>query len=160
MMFKNKSSTVILVAACFCSMMQFCTEQAFGKYASAHFEQFRRELNLSADQQSRLDAISRQFEADQAKVDAQWKQLQEEEARPKDNSFYVKYGKQLGVVRDAYTPEDYAKACRAAYFRNQESIFVKQITGLTKEKDEKTMAILTPEQRTRWKNFDDDLKDK
>lgn len=160
MMFKNKSLTVVLVAACFCSAMQLCTEQAFGKYGPGHFEQFQKNLNLSADQQSRLAAINKNFGVDQAKIIEQLKQLADERAKPKDKSFYVKFGKQLGVGGDAFTPEEYAKACRDAYFRNQESILFKQMAALTKERNEKTMAVLTPEQRTKWINFHIDLRDK
>jgi Spy/CpxP family protein refolding chaperone len=161
---KNVPELVVLamLTACFCAVNPLYTERATAKYNQDSITQFPQDLNLSADQQQKLEAINTQYAAEQAKLDQKLKELKEETANPKDSSFYVRYGQQAGVHGTYFerNPEAYLKACRSAYFRNQKSALFKRLGELSEHKQEKTMAILTPEQRTKWVDFYRDMRNK
>lgn len=159
---KNNLNLVALamLTACFFTVNPLCIERATAKYNQDSIYQFPQDLNLSADQQQKLETINTQYAAEQTKLDQKLKELKDEMANPKDSSFYIRYGQQAGVQGTYFehNPEAYLKACRSAYFRNQKSAIFKQLGELSEHKQEKTMAVLTPEQRTKWVDFYRDMR--
>jgi len=151
-----------MIAALLYTVSPLCIERAYAEYNQEHFTNFTKDLNLSADQQQKLEAINRQFAAEQSRLDQKWKELKDEMDNSKDSSFYLQYGQQAGIhgTYFEHNPEAYLKACRSAYFRNQRNTIMKQLGELYKQKQEQTMAVLTPEQRIKWVEFHRDLQDK
>lgn len=103
-----------------------------GKVGPEAFGKFRKELNLSADQEQKLQAIELQYNKESTQLDLEWKALHEQQkGRP-----------------------------YSGYFHTQESALLKQIGQVQRDKREKSMLILNTEQRRKWIEFHRYLQNK
>jgi len=160
---KSDLLRTILVLPIICyTVAPLLQQAAFGKYAQEHFTRFWQDLNLSAPQKERLDAIEKKYAAEQARVDQKLRELGVEQANPREDSFYLHYGQQAAVHGSYFehNPDAYLKACRSAYFRHQQSALFKELGAASTEKRSKTMELLNPEQRAKWIEFHRDLQNK